>query len=153
METIIEQPIADFHERKLPAGKRGALLENRLTAYLTEGGFPEVQGLERHYRISILQEYLDVVVLRDIVERHSISNIVALWYMIRHLLNSPAGLFSAQKFYNNLKSQGIACGKNTLHEFFDYLSDAYLFSPSLSIPNPNAPGWLTPGKSTRWIRA
>ena len=112
-----------------PGSKRRALLENKLSAYLDSGGFPEVQGLERHYRISILQEYLDVVVLRDLVERHRISNVVSLRYMIRHLMNSPAALFSVQKFYNDLKSQGIPCGKNTLHEFFDFLSDAYLFFP------------------------
>lgn len=114
---------------KHPGSKRRALLENRLSAYLAIGGFPEVQGLEEHHRISILQEYLDVVVLRDLVERHGISNVVALRYMIRQLLNSPAGLFSVQKFYNDLKSQGIPCGKNTLHQFFAYLSDAYLFFP------------------------
>jgi predicted AAA+ superfamily ATPase len=112
-----------------PGSKRRAILENRLTAYLEEGGFPEVQGLRSHHRISVLQEYLDVVVLRDLVERHGITNVVALRYMIRHLLNAPASLFSVQKFYNDLKSQGIPCGKNTLHEFFDYLADAYLFFP------------------------
>jgi uncharacterized protein len=114
-----------------PGSRRRALLENRLTAYLDAGGFPEVQGLEGYYRVRVLQEYLDVVVLRDLIERHKISNVVALRYMIRHLMNSPSGLFSIQKFYNDLKSQGIACGKNTLHEFFDYLSDAYLFFPVL----------------------
>ena len=29
----------------------------------------------------------------------------------------------------NLKSQGVTCGKNTLHEFFAYLTDAYLIYP------------------------
>ncbi|NVM23634.1 MAG: ATP-binding protein, partial [Desulfobacterales bacterium] len=38
-------------------------------------------------------------------------------------------LFSVNKFYNNLKSQGIPCGKNTLHEYLGHLSDAYLFFP------------------------
>jgi len=70
-----------------------------------------------------------VVLLRDLVERYGITNVTALRYMIRHLLNSPAGLFSVQKFYNDLKSQGIPCGKNTLHQFFDYLADVYLFFP------------------------
>ena len=112
-----------------PGSKRRAVLENRFSAYLDVGGFPEVQGLTHHHRIRVLQEYLDVVVLRDLIERHGITNVLALRYMIRHLLNSPAGLFSVQKFFNDLKSQGIPCGKNTLHQFFEYLADVYLFFP------------------------
>jgi len=121
----------DCDVAKQPGSKRRAMLENRFSAYLTDGGFPEVQGLKAHHRVRVLQEYLDVVVLRDLVERHGVSNLVALRYMIRSLMNSPACLFSVQKFYNDLKSQGIACGKNTLHEFFDHLADAYLFFPVL----------------------
>ena len=44
----------------------------------------------------------------------------------RHILAVPAILFSVNKFYNDLKSQGVACSKNTLHEYLDYLMDAYL---------------------------
>jgi predicted AAA+ superfamily ATPase len=102
-------------------------LENRFRAYLLEGGFPEVQGIDNEYRIRILQDYLDVVLLRDLVERHRISNTVPLRYLIRHLLNLTAGLFSVNKFYNDLKSQHITCSKNALHEYLAYLSDAYLF--------------------------
>jgi predicted AAA+ superfamily ATPase len=94
---------------------------------LHEGGFPEVQGIESEFRIRILQEYLDVVILRDLVERHQIAVTVALRYLIRHLINSSAALFSVNKFYNDLKSQGIAVSKNTLHQYLAYLSDAYLF--------------------------
>jgi predicted AAA+ superfamily ATPase len=110
-----------------PGAKKRALLENRLLAYLLEGGFPEVQNIDAEYRVRILQDYLNVVILRDVVERYQISNIIPLRYMIRHLLNAAAGLFSVNKFYNDLKSQGIRCGKNTLHQYLDYLSDAYLF--------------------------
>jgi len=116
-------------DTKIPGAKRRALLENRFQVYLTAGGFPEVQGMDDHHRVSVLQNYLDVVVLRDLVERHQISNVVPLRHMIRHLINSPAGLFSIQKFYNDMKSQGTACGKNTLHQYLDYLTDAYLFFP------------------------
>jgi predicted AAA+ superfamily ATPase len=49
--------------------------------------------------------------------------------MIRHLLNNTASLFSINKFHNDLKSQGIPCGKNSLHEYLDHLSDAFLFFP------------------------
>ncbi len=126
---FLEHAGIDSKMDKQPGSRRRALLENRFSAYLETGGFPEVQGLEKNHRIRVLQEYLDVVVLRDLIERHGISNVTALRYMIRHLMNSSACLFSVQKFHNDLKSQGIACGKNTLHEFFNYLADVYLFFP------------------------
>ncbi|HED19683.1 MAG TPA: ATP-binding protein [Gammaproteobacteria bacterium] len=112
-----------------PGARKRALLENRLRRYLLNGGFPEVQTVSDNHRIRILQEYVDVVILRDIVERYQVSNILPLRTLIRHLLATPATLFSVNKFYNDLRSQGLACGKNTLHDYFEYLKDAYLIYP------------------------
>lgn len=56
-----------------PGAKQRALLENRLHHYLLQGGFPEVQSLSEEYRTRILQEYVDVVILRDVVERYQIG--------------------------------------------------------------------------------
>lgn len=154
---FLEHAGIDSRLDRHPGSKRRAVLENRLSAYLDVGGFPEVQDLEHHHRIKVLQEYLDAVVLRDLVERHEISNVAALRYMIRHLLNSPAGLFSVQKFYNDLKSQGIPCGKNTLHQFFDYLADVYLFFPVYIHSNSERSRMVNPRKvytvDTGMIRA
>ncbi len=117
----------DVDFRRRPGAKKRSILENRLLVYLQQGGFPEVQNISGPYRARVLQEYLDVVILRDLVERHRISNIVPLRYMIRRMLNSTASLLSINKLHNEMKSQGIPCGKNMLHEFLSYLSDAYLF--------------------------
>jgi len=109
--------------------QKRALLANRFKQFLVQGGFPEVQTVADEYRIRILQEYVDVVVLRDIVERHQVSNIHTLRAMVRCLLASPGTQFSVNKFYNDLKSQGIHCTKNALYEYLDYLADAYLVFP------------------------
>ena len=126
IEALEHQGI-EFGDNRRPGAKKRALLENRFGAYLREGGFPEIQGIEDEYRIRILQDYLDVVILRDLVERYQITGIAPLRYLIRHLINSTAALFSVNKFYNDLKSQGIPCSKNTLYEHLEHLSDAYLF--------------------------
>jgi len=127
-ETLAHEGVGDISTSR-PGAKKRALLENRLRRYLLNGGFPEIQSVTDNYRIRILQEYVDVVILRDIVERYQVSNILPLRALIRHLLAAPATLFSVNKFYNDLKSQGLACGKNTLHEYFAYLKDAYLIYP------------------------
>lgn len=124
-EVLIHQRI-NVDVSRSPGSQQRALYANRLLQYLQQGGFPEVQHVEEPYRHQILQEYVDVVILRDVVERHGVGNVVPLRYLIRHLLGAPATLFSINRFHNDLKSQGIACGKNTLYEYFEYLIDAYL---------------------------
>lgn len=127
-ETLLhENQALQFPAR--PGAQTRALMANRLRHFLTIGGFPEVQTLNPIYRTRILQEYVDIVILRDIIERHKITNTQALRAMVRHLLNAPATLFSVNKFYNDLKSQGFSCTKDTLYEYLNYLHDVYLIYP------------------------
>ena len=112
-----------------PGSKQRSVIEHHLRSYLVLGGFPEVQGLEAHLHRRVLQEYLDVVLLRDVVERHAIGNVVALRRLMRQLLGAPAGLFSIHRLYNDLRSQGVSVGKDSLHAFLDHLHDAFLFFP------------------------
>lgn len=110
-----------------PGKKQRSVIEHRFDMYLVAGGFPEAQRLDAHKRTQLLQEYLDVVILRDVVERHAVSNPVALRRFIRQLMNAPGGLVSIHRIYNDLRSQGASVSKDTLHEFLDHLVDAYLF--------------------------
>ena len=69
---------------------------------------------------------MDVAILRDVIERHRVTNPAALRWLQRHLLGNPAGTFSVQKFSDALKSQGLPVGKNTLHDYLAHLEDAFL---------------------------
>jgi len=103
-----------------------SLLDSQLLTYLSQGGFPEAQGLDSRNRTTLLNNYVDVVLLRDIVERHAISQPVVLRWMVRQLLGNAAGTFSINKFHADLKSQGIAVGKDTLHAYLAFLEDTFL---------------------------
>ena len=106
--------------------KMRATLQHMMGIYSETGGFPEVQSLDDELRRQVLRNYLDVVILRDIVERHAISNVTALRTLIRHIMSAPATRFSVNKFYNTLKSQGTPCTKNNLYNYLDHLTDAFL---------------------------
>lgn len=106
--------------------KTKAMLQNMIDQYLKIGGFPEVQVFDDELRREVLRNYLDVVILRDVVERHSIRHTLALRALIRHVVNAPATRFSVNKFYHSLRSQGISCTKNNLYDFMEYLSDSFL---------------------------
>lgn len=102
------------------------LLASEFTKYLTNGGFPEVIPYSQSVRQQTLQEYLDIVIYRDIVERHSIKSPNVIKYMILSLMHNAGKPFSVNKFYNDLKTRGFQVGKDTLYEYAEHIEDAYL---------------------------
>ena len=109
----------------LSARERSAI-EHAFLDYLGAGGFPEAQGLEDSVRLKLLSDYVDVAILRDVVERHGVSQVVGLRWMVRQLLGNAAGKFSVEKFYAALRSQGLSISKDTVHELLGYLEDCFL---------------------------
>jgi uncharacterized protein len=101
-------------------------VEHALGRYLEIGGFPEAQQLNAADRYELLLRYVDVAMLRDVMERHSVSNVAALHWLVRQLLGSAGGLFSVEKFYARLKSQGLAVSRDTLYALARYLEDCFL---------------------------
>lgn len=121
------------HRQEEPAGdasflakaKRSAV-ERAFADYLRTGGFPEAQGLESQDRIPLLQGYVDAVVLRDVIERHGIPNVIAIRSLTRQLLGAAANLVSVHRVFNDLKSQGVSVSKDSLHAMLAHLEDAFL---------------------------
>ena len=108
------------------SSRRAVLFDQHFSRYLETGGFPEAQGLSGSERRQLLQSYVDVLMLRDVLERHQVGNVTALRWMVRRLLGNPAGSFSITKFEADLKSQGIAAGRESLYAMLDHLEDAFL---------------------------
>ncbi len=126
-----------------PAAAERSILENRFERYLEVGGFPEVQESAPDLRLRILRDYIDVVLLRDVAERHRVENLPALRYLERRLLAGPGGRFSLHRLYNDIKSQGLRVGKDSLYSYLGHLEDAFLVftitvaSPSLRVRQTN----------------
>lgn len=103
-------------------------MERRFREYLLEGGFPEAQGLGSPLRIELLQGYVDTVLFRDVVERHGVSQVAALRWLVRQCLRNPAGSFSVHRLHQDLKAQGHGVAKDAVHAMLDHLMDAFLIS-------------------------
>ncbi len=120
------------HQQEIPANpaaltrSKAIALDHQFERFLEAGGFPEAQGLPAQERRHLLQGYIDVLLLRDVIERHQIANVTALRWLVRRLLASPSSLFSVTKFSADLKSQGIAVGRETLYEYLSHLEDTFL---------------------------
>lgn len=94
--------------------------------YLSTGGFPEVIFYENDVRKKTLQDYLDVVIYRDIIERHHIKNSSLIKYMILSMVHNTSKPFAVNKFYNDIKTRGYKTGKDSLYDYADHIEDAYL---------------------------
>ena len=136
METVIRPfSFREFlrHRGEEPAGRarefataERSLVEKRFREYLTEGGFPEAQGLDVELRLDLLQGYVDTVLFRDVVERHGVTQVAALRWLTRHCLKNPAGSFSVHRLHQDLKAQGLGMAKDALHALVGHLEDAFL---------------------------
>ncbi len=101
-------------------------MERHFTDWLAVGGFPEAQGQALAVRNQLLLDYVDVAMLRDVVERHSVSNVTALRRMVRQLLGNAGSFFSVEKLHATLKSQGLSVSKDSMHQMLGYLEDCFL---------------------------
>ena len=113
--------------RHFTAAERSAV-EKRFREYLSQGGFPEVQGLNAVTRVELLQGYVNTLLLRDIVERYGVTQVAALRWLARQALCSPASLVSVHRLHRDLRSQGLGIAKDALHAMLGYLVDAFLVS-------------------------
>lgn len=109
----------------------GAVTRSRLDAfivdYLGRGGFPAVRSLNPYDRVQLLQEYVDLVVLRDVAERHTATNLQAIRQLVAALFSANSGGFSVSRLHGALVSQGVKVGKATLLAYLGHIVDAFLF--------------------------
>jgi len=113
-------------EVDLYASKSLAQILNAQNDFLTNGAFPETLFLEEQYQNQTLQEYFNVLLYKDLAERYNITNTVALKFFLKRIIASSTKQVSINKIYNELKSNGIKIGKNTLYDFLEYIQNIYL---------------------------
>jgi len=120
-----EEPVGE--PQRWTADQR-SLIEKRFGEYLRAGGFPEAQGLGVSLRTELLQSYVDTVLFRDVVERYAVSQVSALRWIVRHCLRNPAASMSVHRLFQDLKAQGHALAKDSVHALLAHLVDSYLIS-------------------------
>ena len=99
--------------------------------FIEWGWFPEVSEMNEELKIKTLQEYFDVMLYNDIVERYKIKDVVLLKQFVKLLLQTTTKDFSINKIGNDLQSMGFHFDKNILYEFLDHLDTIY-FGKSVS---------------------
>ncbi len=112
----------------LHATKTRARIQSELLCYLQQGGFPELLTVtDKRLHRKILQEYYQVMLFRDLIDRYQISNATALKFFLKRLFASATKQVSVNRLFNELKSAGIRVSKNTLYDFLDEAEAIFLF--------------------------
>ena len=133
-----------FNSNVALATKEQQIIKHHLQNFLQRGGFPEITALYSQPTFPVkfpirfanastlsiefrelLQSYINSVVQRDIIDRHQLKNSVLVRELCTMCLKNSAKLFSVNKSYNDLKSQGRKVGKKSLYDLMNYFEDAY----------------------------
>lgn len=112
-------------EADIYSSKGKALHAHWIQRYLLQGGFPELVFLPEEVHRRTINEYIDLMLYKDLMERYALKNPALLKYLLKFLLGNMANPISVTKVYNDLKSQGYAVGKNTVFEYISYLEEAF----------------------------
>lgn len=114
------EPVKDFEY-----SKQRFELKKLFEEYLYEGGFPEVVLEAPEIRQKILQDYFEMIIYRDLVERFSIRNTGLLKNLTKYLITNIGKPFSTNSYYKSIK-QEQAVSKATLLEYISNLEDINL---------------------------
>lgn len=94
--------------------------------FLYQGGFPEIIDKGKELQEKILQEYFNVMLIKDLIERYKISQVSVIKHFCKRVVAGSGGEFSVNKIYNELKSQGYKISKDSMYDYQDYVDNIYL---------------------------
>ena len=142
-ETLVFNGLIKEIPRPPFSSRTAGALRNAMENYLEKGGFPDIQGDSDRIRVKTLQEYVDAVVFRDVIERFEIPSIQALSYTLHYLINNYARKLSTRAIAGVLKQNGLSGNRENIADYIDHFKNAYLVYPvqlrtdSLSVRNTN----------------
>lgn len=116
--------------------RKTSLIQIAFEEYRLWGGYPELVTMESHIKIQVLQEYFNVMIFRDLVERYGVKDVSLLKYIIKRLIGSFTKEYSVNKLYNELKSGGWSISKDYLYQMTEQIFSIYLMT-SVEKYNPS----------------
>jgi len=92
--------------------------------YLKWGGFPEVIAAQSEFeKQKIINEYLEAIFFKDLVERYEISNITLLTTLKNKIFSTFSTKFSLTSFYNKTKGS-FPFSRDLLYRYYQHLLDS-----------------------------
>jgi predicted AAA+ superfamily ATPase len=103
-------------------------IKSFLLEYLEFGGFPEIVLTKDFDKKEILiKNYIDLLFLKDFVERFEIRNLEIGRFIFEFLLQNFSSEISINKVVNHIYSLFKLKSKNTIYEYFNFIEDTLNF--------------------------
>lgn len=102
--------------------------KEHLLDYIRLGGFPLVasNNLDEKSTYSIVEDIYNSVVVKDITNRHSITNIDLFNRVVRFIIENVGKTFSANSIANFLKSEKRTISVETIYNYLEWLEKAFI---------------------------
>jgi uncharacterized protein len=96
--------------------------------YMRYGWLPYIHrlGSDDESILSYQRDVVDTIVLRDIIMRNSIRNIVFFHRLMTYLAHEVGHIFSAKKISDYLKNEKVSLSSATIMEYLGFSTDANL---------------------------
>ncbi|MDD2566268.1 MAG: ATP-binding protein [Candidatus Gracilibacteria bacterium] len=133
----IEFPIYSLSFEEFCIFKKESRTKDNFIEYLKYGGLPAIFKME--YTADTIFSYLlgvyNTIVLKDIIQYHSIKNVVFFKDLYKYTLANIGNIVSGKSIKDYLKSQNIHIGNDTVLNFLGYAQDTFLLNKVYSV-NP-----------------
>ncbi|MEK6959600.1 MAG: ATP-binding protein [Nanoarchaeota archaeon] len=141
--------IKGYEANSVQSSERTIKILSSLDEYLEFGGYPEVV-LEKDddLKQKTLENYLDLTIYKDMVERHGIKDTMLVKWLIKSIMSSYTKEISVNKIYSTLKSQGRNFSKDELYRLASHVNDSFFamylprFSYSIRKREPTGKAYL-----------
>ncbi|WP_346662273.1 ATP-binding protein [uncultured Methanobrevibacter sp.] len=121
--------VLDYH--KMKGGEISADDEMRIfNEYMKYGGLPRTLNFNEEEKIDYLNDIFSAIVLKDIISRNKIRDVVFLERLIKYMIVNTGGNFSVNSIRNYLKHEGISVSTNTISNYLRQIEDAYILIKS-----------------------
>ena len=104
-------------------------IEDAFDDYLLWGGLPQRFELKTTDGMkTYLSDVFDAIVLKDIVKRHNIKNVVLFQRIMEYLVTNPSQSFSPTKMLGEFERAKIPMSTKTVYECLAYAEEALLMN-------------------------
>ena len=121
--------VLDYHEIKYGQITSNDEL-NVFNEYMKYGGLPRTLNFEEEEKIDYLTDIFSTIVLKDIISRNNIRDVIFLERLIKFMIANTGETFSINSIRNFLKHEGISVSTNTISNYLKQIEDAYILIKS-----------------------
>jgi len=96
--------------------------------FLKWGAYPALTGVEEYTKESLLREYFDTMILKDIIQRHNVSKPRQCIHLYNYLLSNIGKSHTLMSAFRYLKQAGFNTSRDAVREQVHWAEDSWLLS-------------------------